>query len=426
MIDYIRHTLDNGLRVLLHRDDTTPLATVNLLYCVGARDENPDRTGFAHLFEHLMFGGTRQYPDYDLVVDSLGGENNAFTNNDYTNYYLTVPAENLRQALLLEANRMRGDWNIQDGQWSVLDVQRRVVTEEYNQRYINQPYGDVWMLLRPLCYKRHPYRWCTIGADIRHVQEATLQDVKPFFDRFYRPDNAILSIAGNIDTTEALRLVEEAFGSIPAGCTPPPTDVRHRVYPTEEPQHEARKLVVERPVPNNALYKAWVMCDRWDADFYAYDMLSDLLSNGHSSRLYRRAVQELGLFSEINAYITGDLGPGLFAVSGKLCDGVEFSQAEEVIDSELERLRNEAVTPKEIEKVANKYENTFLFSQYKASDRALGLCYYEMLGHPELVNEEPQNYRRIPADTLARVAGNLTNERSSTLYIVADNRQPEN
>ena len=186
MIDYTRHTLDNGLRVLLHRDDTTPLATVNLLYCVGARDENPDRTGFAHLFEHLMFGGTRQYPDYDLVVDSLGGENNAFTNNDYTNYYLTVPAENLRQALLLEANRMRGDWNIQDGQWSVLDVQRRVVTEEYNQRYINQPYGDVWMLLRPLCYKRHPYRWCTIGADIRHVQEATLQDVKPFFDRFYR------------------------------------------------------------------------------------------------------------------------------------------------------------------------------------------------------------------------------------------------
>ena len=278
MIEYQRHTLDNGLRVLLHRDATTPLATVNLLYCVGARDESPDRTGFAHLFEHLMFGGTRQYPDYDLVVDSLGGENNAFTNNDFTNYYLTVPAANLRQALLLEADRMRGDWNIEDGHWNVLDVQRRVVTEEYNQRYINQPYGDVWMLLRPLCYKRHPYRWCTIGADIRHVQEATLQDVKPFFDRFYRPDNAILSIAGNIDFSETLRMVEEAFGDIPRSNNPAPPDMRSRIYPAEEPQHEARRLVADRPVPNDALYKAWVMCDRWDADFYAYDMLSDLLS----------------------------------------------------------------------------------------------------------------------------------------------------
>ena len=417
MIEFQRHTLDNGLRVLLHRDATTPLVTVNLLYCVGARDESPDRTGFAHLFEHLMFGGTRQYPDYDLVVDSLGGENNAFTNNDFTNYYLTVPAANLRQALLLEADRMRGDWNIEDGHWNVLDVQRRVVTEEYNQRYINQPYGDVWMLLRPLCYKRHPYRWCTIGADIRHVQEATLQDVKPFFDRFYRPDNAILSIAGNIDLSEALSMVEEAFGAIPRGSNPAPLDMRSRIYPAEEPQHEARRLVADRPVPNDALYKAWVMCDRWDADFYAYDMLSDLLSNGHSSRLYRRAVQELGLFSEINAYITGDLGPGLFAVSGKLCDGVEFAQAEEVIDTEIARLCREAVTPEEVEKVANKYENTFLFSQYKANDRALSLGYYEMIGDPELVNEEPAHYRRTTAEDVMRVARTLTAERCSTLCI---------
>ena len=417
MIEYQRHTLDNGLRVLLHRDGTTPLATVNLLYCVGARDESPDRTGFAHLFEHLMFGGTRQYPDYDLVVDSLGGDNNAFTNNDFTNYYLTVPAENLRQALLLEADRMHGDWNIDNGHWNVLDVQKRVVTEEYNQRYINQPYGDVWMLLRPLCYKRHPYRWCTIGADIRHVQEASLQDVKPFFDRFYRPDNAILAIAGNIDPDEALGMVTETFGSIPRGGAPALPDMQSRAYPAEEPLQAARRLVAERHVPNNALYKAWVMCDRWDSDFYAYDMLSDLLSNGHSSRLYRRAVQELGLFSEINAYITGDLGPGLFAVSGKLCDGVEFAQAEEVIDTELARLCSEAVPPEEVEKVANKYENTFLFSQYKANDRALSLCYYEMIGEPELVNTEPAHYRHTQAEDVMRVARTLTAERCSTLCI---------
>ena len=417
MIEYQRHTLDNGLRVLLHRDGTTPLATVNLLYCVGARDESPDRTGFAHLFEHLMFGGTRQYPDYDLVVDSLGGDNNAFTNNDFTNYYLTVPAKNLRQALLLEADRMHGDWNIDNGHWNVLDVQKRVVTEEYNQRYINQPYGDVWMLLRPLCYKRHPYRWCTIGADIRHVQEASLQDVKPFFDRFYRPDNAILAIAGNIDPDEALGMVTETFGSIPRGGAPALPDMQSRAYPAEEPLQAARRLVAERHVPNNALYKAWVMCDRWDSDFYAYDMLSDLLSNGHSSRLYRRAVQELGLFSEINAYITGDLGPGLFAVSGKLCDGVEFAQAEEVIDTELARLCSEAVPPEEVEKVANKYENTFLFSQYKANDRALSLCYYEMIGEPELVNTEPAHYRHTQAEDVMQVARTLTAERCSTLCI---------
>ena len=425
MIEYQRHTLDNGLRVLLHRDTTTPLVTVNLLYCVGARDESPDRTGFAHLFEHMMFGGTRQYPDFDLVVDALGGESNAFTNNDYTDYYLTLPADGLRQALLLEADRMRGDWNIEDGHWNVLDVQRRVVTEEYNQRYINQPYGDVWMQLRPLCYKRHPYRWCTIGADIRHVQEATLQDVKPFFDRFYRPDNAILAITGNINPSEALGIVEEVFGPIPRGSVPPPPDVQNRIYPSEEPQTQPRFLTVKRSVPNNALYKAWIMCNRWDKDFYVYDMLSDLLSNGHSSRLYRRAVQELGLFSEINAYITADLEPGLFVISGKLCDGITFEQAEDVIENELELLRSVPVTTEEIEKVANKYENTFLFSQYKASDRALSLCYYEMLGQPDLVNEEPANYRSVTPVDITRVAGLLTTERCSTLYIERKTNQQE-
>lgn len=417
MIEFQRHTLDNGLRVLLHRDTTTPLVTVNLLYCVGARDENPDRTGFAHLFEHMMFGGTRRFPDFDLVVDALGGESNAFTNNDYTNYYLTLPADGLQQALQLESDRMRGDWNIEDGHWNVLDVQRRVVTEEYNQRYINQPYGDVWMLLRPLCYRHHPYRWCTIGADIRHVQEATLHDVKPFFDRFYRPDNAILAIAGNIDTAETLRMVADAFGSIPKGCVAPPPDVRHRPYPAEDPQTQPRSLTVTRPVPDNAIYKAWVMCDRWNPDFYVYDMLSDLLSNGHSSRLYRHTVQEQGLFSEINAYITGDLGPGLFVVSGKLCDGTDFAQAEEAINRELQQLCSTPVETSEMEKVANKYENNFLFSQYKASDRALSLCYFEMLGQPDLVNTEPQNYRRTTPSDIARVASLLSPERCSTLYI---------
>ena len=414
MVSYKQETLDNGLRVLLHRDDTTPLVSLNLLYCVGSRNESSDRTGFAHLFEHLMFGGTRCFPDFDLVVDQLGGESNAFTNNDYTNYYITLPAQNLRPALELEADRMRGDWEMDGDHWGVLEVQQRVVTEEYHQRYINQPYGDVWMLLRPLCYQNHPYRWCTIGADIKHVQEATVSDVRRFFDRYYRPSNAILAIAGNIDFSQTMGWVEETFGSIPCGPDKP-TDV-HQHFPEPE-QTEARRLEVVRRVPNNALYKAWVMCNRWSDDYYVYDIISDLLSNGHSSRMYQRLVLETHLFTEINAYITGDLDCGLFVVSGKLAEGIAFDRAERAIEEEIASLQNMPVDNHELEKVANKFENTFVYSQYKIADRALSLCYYEMIGHTALVNDEPACYRRVTPGDIRRVASKLTPQRCSTLVI---------
>ena len=414
MVSYIRETLDNGLRVLLHRDDTTPLVTVNLLYCVGSRNERSDRTGFAHLFEHLMFGGTRQYPDFDRVVDELGGESNAFTNNDYTNYYLTLPAQNLREALLLEADRMRGDWDLDGGHWRVLEVQKRVVTEEYNQRYMNQPYGDIWLLLRPLCYQTHPYRWCTIGADIRHVQDATVDDVRQFFDRYYRPCNAILSLAGHLDYEQAAEWVRQAFG----GIGQPSLPLHRATEAFDEPeQTEPRRLEVRREVPNTAVYKAWVMCNRWSADYYVYDMISDLLGNGHSSRLYRRLVLEEQLFTEINAYITGDLDKGLFVVSGKLREGITVEQAEKAIDSEIYHLQQVPVENRELEKVANKFENTFVFSQYKTSDRALSLCYFDMIGQTELVNREPECYRRVTPQDVLRVASKLTPSRCSTLVV---------
>lgn len=400
------------MKVILHCDDTTPLVTVNLLYQVGSRNERADRTGFAHLFEHLMFGGTKRFPDYDLEVDAMGGESNAFTNNDYTNYYLTIPAQHLEQALTLEADRMRGEWDIADNHWNVLDVQQKVVTEEYNQRYMNQPYGDVWMLLRPLCYKTHPYRWCTIGADIKHVQEATLDDVRSFFNQYYKPNNAILAIAGNIDEQAALAMVERLFGDIRSDNEKPTT-----ALPKEQEQTEARRLEVERDVPNNAIYKAWRMCDHQSADYYVYDMISDILSNGHSSRMYQHLVQEQQLFTEINAYITGELDEGLFVVSGRLCDNTTFEQAERAIDEEIERLQHELVSAHEVEKVANKYENTFVYSQYKAADRALGLCFYEMLGDIDLVNNEPEIYRKVTPEQVMRVAQQLTHPRSSTLII---------
>lgn len=425
MIEYVRHVLDNGLRVLIHQDSTTPLVTVNLLYCVGARDEHPDRTGFAHLFEHLMFGGTRRIPDYDSVVDALGGEANAFTNNDYTNYYLTVPAQHLHKALALEADRMGGDWNTDGKHWTVLDVQRKVVTEEYNQRYINQPYGDIWMHLRPLCYQHHPYRWCTIGADIQHVQAATLDDVKSFYDRFYRPENAILAIAGNVNPDDALKMVNDTFGGLHRTTPCAVGDVRLRQYPSEETQTTPRSKNISSDVPDNALYMAWKMCDRWNPQYYAFDMLSDILSNGHSSRLYRKLVQETNLFSEINAYITGDLGPGLFVISGKLNDNSPeaMTQAEASIWEQISKLQHDLedgspASHSEMEKVCNKYENTFLFSQYKANDRALSLCYYEMIGDTSLINSEPAIYRQTTVANLLSAAMTLQHESCSTLRVL--------
>lgn len=412
MIPYRRYVLNNGLRVLLHRDQTTPLVTLNLLYQVGSSDESPDRTGFAHLFEHLMFGGTPRVPDFDAAVDAMGGESNAFTNADFTNYYLTVPASGLGEALRLEADRLFRHAEGAEGRFSeeALAVQRRVVEEEYNQRYMNQPYGDAWLLLRPLCYGSHPYGWSTIGADMRHVREASMEQAEQFFDAWYRPSNAVLAIAGNMDEAEALALVRGHFehgGNRPVFRVPLPD-----VYP-----RDGRKRRVERAVPADAVYMAWVMCRRTDPDYRVYDLVSDLLGNGHSSRLYRRLVRDERLFTEIDACITGDCGPGLFVVTGKLCPGVGFDRAEEAVAAEVRRLAAQGVETRELEKVANQFENAFLFSQYKAADRAQSLCYYEMLGHADWLNAEPGLYRSVGPDEVRRVAATLSPDCCCTLEI---------
>ena len=412
MVDYELHILDNGLTLLLHCDRETPMATVNTLYGVGSRDERPERTGFAHLFEHLMFGGTKRYPDYDSVVQMMGGESNAYTNNDYTNYYVTVPAGYLEQAIDLELDRMGGlDWSEKR-----LSVQQRVVTEEYNQRYMNQPYGDVWLLLRPLCFKRSPYRWCTIGADIRHVSEATLDDVKAFFERWYRPENAIMAIAGNIDCEKVLEMVQQHFVGDTSNNRSP---YQHINTSTTEPlQREERRLEVEREVPSDALYMAFVMCGRTDDDFVACDVISDLLSNGKSSRLYRSLVMEKRLFSEVNAYVTGDRGEGLFVVKGSLNEGVKLEDAEAAVKGELQKMREEKVTAEELEKVVSKYESTFVYSQYKASDRAAALCCFEWLGHIEWVNNEPELYRMVTPEKVRAVAEKLFQpQKANVLWI---------
>ena len=414
MVSYQKHILENGLTVLTHEAWDTPLAAVNLLYNVGSRDEDPQRTGFAHLFEHLMFGGTPEVPDFDGTLSNLGGDSNAFTGCDFTNYYLTLPADALPTALELESDRM---FHLDISQ-EALEVQQHVVTEEYNQRYMNRPYGDVWLLLRPLCYTSYPYRWATIGADIRHVSEATLDDVRAFHHRFYRPDNAILAVAAPLKHEQMLQMVEEAWNS---GCSGFPgasgcSGVSGE-YPIEPLQTAPRLLRVQRDVPATMVYLAWPMCDHSHPHFRACDLISDLLGSGKSSRLYTRLVKEQGLLTEVDACITGDAGPGLMVLSGKLQNGVDAERVAEAMRSEVMRLVDEEVGDYELQKVINKYENTFVFSQYKASDRALALCQYTWQGNTELINTEPDEYHRVTPLLLREAACEVFRpERGNRLY----------
>ena len=412
MISYEKHTLDNGLTVLTHEAWDTPLATVNLLYNVGSRDESPSCTGFAHLFEHLMFGGTPDVPDFDGVVSSLGGDNNAFTNCDYTNYYMTLPAGALGTALTLEADRM-AHLDISD---KALQVQQHVVTEEYNQRYMNQPYGDVWLLLRPLCYKVHPYRWPTIGADIRHVSDATLDDVQDFHRRFYRPDNAILTIAAPMKHDEMLQQAARAWNAGEAAGIHCPSCLS-REYPAEPTQTEARHLEVRRNIPASMVYLAYPMGSHDSRLYRACDLVSDILGNGTSSRMHRRLVVDQRLMTEADACISGEEGPGLMVLSGKLQEGVNPDEAAEALRREARALAEETVGDYELQKVKNKYENTFVLSQYRAADRALALCHYTWLGDTDLVNREPEEYRRVTPLMLQEAAQQVFNpDKENSLY----------
>lgn len=373
MLKINRHILANGLRLVHSQDDSTQMVALNILYNVGARDEHPEHTGFAHLFEHLMFGGSVNIPDYDAPLQLAGGENNAWTNNDITNYYLTVPRQNVEIGFWLESDRMLSlDFNERS-----LEVQRGVVMEEFKQRCLNQPYGDVGHLLRPLAYKEHPYQWPTIGKELSHIANATLDEVKDFFFRFYAPNNAVLAVTGNISFEEAVALTEKWFGTIPR------RDVPVRRLPQEPVQTEERRLTVERNVPLDALFMAFHMCERAHPDYYAFDILSDILSNGRSSRLNQHLVQEKQLFSSIDASISGSIDAGLFHISGKPSAGVSLEEAEAAVREELKILQNEAIAAQELEKVKNKFESTQIFGNINYLNVATNLAWFELNGAAE-------------------------------------------
>ncbi|MCZ4245790.1 M16 family metallopeptidase [Pedobacter punctiformis] len=411
MVDFNRFTLANGLKVLVHEDPTTPMAVLNILYDVGARDEDPEKTGFAHLFEHLMFGGSVNIPSYDEPLQRVGGENNAFTSNDITNYYITLPAENIETAFWLESDRML---SLAFSEKS-LETQRNVVSEEFKQRYLNQPYGDVWLKLRPLAYKKHAYQWATIGKELAHIEEATMEDVKAFFKKHYTPQNAILVVGGNVKTAEVKKLAEKWFEPIPAG------DKYERSLVQEDKQTEARTETVKANVPLNAIYVAFKMPGRLSEDYYAFDLLSDILSRGQSSRLYNSLLKEQQLFSDINAYISSSLDPGLFIVEGKLVEGVTMEAAEKAIWTELEKIKAEPVSDDELTKVKNKVESVLVFSEMSLLDKAMNLAYYELLGDAALLNQETKQFLKVTAADIKRISNETFSKNlSSTLYYLTE------
>ncbi|MBS1556323.1 MAG: insulinase family protein [Bacteroidetes bacterium] len=414
MVVFEEFVLENGLKVIVHPDPSVQVAVINILYDVGSRDEHPDKTGFAHLFEHLMFGGSKNIPSYDEPLQLVGGENNAFTSTDITNYYLTVPAANLETGFWLESDRMMSlsfDPN-------VLEVQRKVVIEEFKQRYLNQPYGDVWLKLRPLAYTAHPYSWATIGKEISHIENATMDDVRNFFFTHYLPSNAVLVVAGNVTKEQVKALAEKYFAPIPAG------NRKDRKLPTEPKQTQKRTLTVEANVPANALYKTWHMAGRFSQQYYATDFVSDMLSRGHSSRLYQQLVKEREIFTSISSFVMGTIDPGMLVVSGRVKEGVSLQQAEAEVDAVLADFKVN-MSERELEKVKNQALATLEFGEVEVLNRAMNLAFASLSGDAGLINKEGDIISSIQLNDVQQVANDvLREENASVMYYQAANGKP--
>lgn len=409
-VGFSRFTLQNGLRVIVHHDDSTPLACINIMYDVGSRDERPERTGFAHLFEHLMFGGSVNIPSYDEPLQRVGGSNNAFTSSDITNYYITLPAQNLETGFWLESDRMLSLAFTEKS----LEVQRNVVIEEFRQRYLNQPYGDAWLLMRPLAYTSHPYSWSTIGKEISHITEATMEEVKDFFFKHYTPGNAIMVVSGPVSHDEVEQLANKWFGPIERAAPPA------RSLPQEPQQTAPRRLEVERPVPQDAIYISFHICGRGHADYAATDLISDILGKGSSSRLYQRLVKEQRCFSEIHAFVMGERDPSLLTIMGHIAKGTDRAMAEAAIWKELDSLRQLSMDDAELEKVKNQAEAAHEFGQMNMLNRSIALAYHEMLGDAARINSELDEYRAVKVTDIQRLASAvLRPENSSTLVYIS-------
>ncbi|WP_027420671.1 M16 family metallopeptidase [Crocinitomix catalasitica] len=410
MIQYEKFKLENGLTVIFHQDKTTPMAMVNIMYNVGARDEEENRTGFAHLFEHLMFGGSKNIPSYDTPLQNAGGECNAFTSNDITNYYNHLPVQNIETALWLESDRMKELAFTPES----LEVQRNVVIEEFKQRYLNQPYGDVWLKFRPVIYTKHPYKWATIGKDISHIEKATLDEVKAFFYKFYAPANAVLVIAGNLELEAVQTLVHKWFDDIPN------REKYIRNLPVEPKQTETKRLTLERPVPSSAIYMVFRVGNRISRDHYIGDLASDIIAGSHSSRLYKELIVKEKKFTSISAYISGDMEESLFVISGHVADGVSVEEGEELIWNSLNALKIESINDRELTKVKNKHKTGKVFSEQSILNRVINIAYFETLGCLDQIDLELDKYDRINVEDVKDFVDNkLKLENASILHVIA-------
>ena len=412
MIQFNRFVLANGLRVLVHEDHSTPMAVVNVMYDVGSRDENPEKTGFAHLFEHLMFGGSINIPDYDEPLQRAGGENNAYTTNDLTNYYCQLPAENIETAFWLESDRML---SLAFSEKS-LEVQRKVVCEEFKEHYINKPYGDIWHKMRALAYKVHPYRWMTIGKELSHVENVKIEDVKKFFFKHYCPSNAIIVVAGKVKTEEIKLLIEKWFADIPSG------EKYNRNLPQEPKQEKAGLLEIGADVPLDAFIKTWHMGGRLDKEYYIADLIGEILGGGASSRMYQSLVKEKQLFSNLDCYHYGTVENGLLTVEGKLVKGVKMIDAEKAVTEEIEKIKTELISETELQKVKNKTESVIAFEDMSVMNRANSLAFYELLGDATLMNTELERYNAVTAADILHYSKELFDEKNSnTIHYYSKN-----
>ena len=412
MINYKRYQLANGLRVLLQEDPSSPMLTLCMNYEVGSKDELPGRSGFAHLFEHLMFAGSQHAPNFDQLIQLAGGENNAFTNQDMTVFYDILPYQNLDLGLWLEADRMQ-NLCIEP---QPLQKEKRVVVEEFKESCLEEPYGDLWHILGDLAFEEHPYKRPVIGESFEHIEAASLDEVREFYDNYYCPNNAVLSISGNIKAEEVLERVEHWFGHIPRG------PVKRPAYAAEPPQLVARKKVHRANVTDAALYIAFPAAARLETAYYLEDLLSDILGLSDSSLLVRQLVKQQKLFSELDVYITGTVEAGLFVIEGKLQDGVGIEEAEQAVWAALEEFKAQPISEEQLQKLQNNTEHNLLFGEIRPFQKALSLGYYELLGQAQLINEEADYYQQITAKQLQLQAQFLfQKEKASVLYYLPNN-----
>ena len=411
MISFDRYTFDNGLRLIVHEDKSSPMVAVNVVYDVGSRDEDPSKTGFAHLFEHLMFGGSQNIPDFDGPIQNAGGENNAFTNTDMTNFYNVLPAENVETALWLESDRMQQLVFSE----KALNIQKKVVIEEFKETCLTQPYGDVWHHLSELVYEKHSYRWPTIGKSPSHIENAKLEDVVHFFNKHYTPSNAVLVISGNMSGKKAYELVDKWFSNIPSGIK------YERKLDYDSPQHSKKQKVVKGNVPLEALYLSFNMVDRGHPDYYAYDLLSDVLSNGRSSRLFQRLFKENQYFSQIDAFISGTFDPGMFVIEGRPMPNINTEKAKQAIWNELEILKAQPIDSRELQKLKNKIESSLEYSEVNILHKSMSLAYFELLGDANLINKEAEEYQKVTSEDIQRVAQHIFKSENCTELIYLPN-----